>query len=168
MTTNTKEYWKAYSEKNREKIKKQKQEHYQKNKEKIKQQEKEYRQKNKDNPEYKLRKNKNSKKFQQKPEVRERRRKNGGKWRMKNKEKVKEYKITYRKNYPEQVKTHSLSQQIPKKSACEICGSKENLEKHHWRYDKPLMVNTLCRTCHTIQHIKHFDSPHKFIPNLIK
>jgi hypothetical protein len=37
---------------------------------------------------------------------------------------------------------------------CEICGKNNKLEKHHWRYDKPLLVNTLCKGCHAIQHIK--------------
>jgi len=40
-----------------------------------------------------------------------------------------------------------LSKKIPLKSSCEICGSEENLQKHHWRYDKPLLVNTLCKEC---------------------
>lgn len=42
------------------------------------------------------------------------------------------------------------------KSSCEICNSTDNLQRHHWRYDKPLLVNTLCRDCHDIQHIKNF------------
>lgn len=28
---------------------------------------------------------------------------------------------------------------------------------HHWRYDKPLLVNTLCLDCHTIQHVNNFE-----------
>jgi hypothetical protein len=43
------------------------------------------------------------------------------------------------------------------KPCCEICGSTNNLQKHHWNYDKPLLVNTLCKDCHTIQHIKNFE-----------
>lgn len=43
---------------------------------------------------------------------------------------------------------------IPLKSECEICGDvRKRLERHHWRYDKFLVVNTLCKTCHSIQHI---------------
>ena len=34
--------------------------------------------------------------------------------------------------------------------------NREKLEVHHWRYDKPELVNTLCRTCHKIQHVKDF------------
>jgi len=48
------------------------------------------------------------------------------------------------------------NRKIETKSNCEICGSQENLQKHHWRYDKPLLVNTLCSICHEIQHIKNF------------
>jgi hypothetical protein len=44
------------------------------------------------------------------------------------------------------------------KPNCEICNSTENLERHHWRYDKPLLVNTLCSTCHDIQHVPNFQT----------
>ena len=37
---------------------------------------------------------------------------------------------------------------------CGICKSTKNLEKHHWRYDKPDLIATLCRECHGIQHSK--------------
>ena len=47
---------------------------------------------------------------------------------------------------------------IPLKSSCEICESTDNLQKHHWDYNKPLLVNTLCSTCHKIQHLKHFET----------
>jgi len=49
-----------------------------------------------------------------------------------------------------------MARKIPLKSNCEICQSTENLGKHHWRYDKPLLVNTLCKECHDIQHVKNF------------
>lgn len=54
-------------------------------------------------------------------------------------------------------KSRQKSRYVRKNSNCEICNSQNNLTKHHWRYDKPLMVNTLCKECHDIQHIKHFD-----------
>jgi ribosome-binding protein aMBF1 (putative translation factor) len=54
------------------------------------------------------------------------------------------------------------SKDIPIKMNCEICGSKKNLQKHHWNYEKPLLVNTLCQTCHEIQHVKNF-SQSKFV-----
>jgi hypothetical protein len=47
---------------------------------------------------------------------------------------------------------------IPLKENCEICHSTEHLQRHHWRYDKPLLVNTLCKECHDIQHVKHFET----------
>jgi hypothetical protein len=36
------------------------------------------------------------------------------------------------------------------------CGSTKNLQRHHWNYEKPLLVNTLCKDCHDIQHVKNF------------
>jgi hypothetical protein len=45
---------------------------------------------------------------------------------------------------------------IPLREKCDICQGKNNLQRHHWRYDKPLLVNTLCKTCHDIQHTKDF------------
>lgn len=45
-----------------------------------------------------------------------------------------------------------------KKSECGICRSNESLERHHWNYKKPYKntFNALCKTYHSIQHIKHF------------
>lgn len=45
---------------------------------------------------------------------------------------------------------------IPLCSSCDICSSTNNLQRHHWDYNKPLLINTLCLVCHKIQHIKHF------------
>ena len=47
-----------------------------------------------------------------------------------------------------------------KKQNCELCGIKNNLERHHWNYNKPYKTNFcfLCKDCHAIQHIKHFSS----------
>lgn len=53
---------------------------------------------------------------------------------------------------PERWKARKLAKQIPLKESCEICHSKNKLERHHWRYDKPLLVATLCKDCHTAQH----------------
>jgi hypothetical protein len=44
-----------------------------------------------------------------------------------------------------------------KKCYCEICDSVDDLEVHHWNYNNPNLVNTLCRTCHKIQHVKNFE-----------
>jgi hypothetical protein len=35
---------------------------------------------------------------------------------------------------------------------CEICGSDQNVERHHWNYDYPLDVNQWCQTCHAQKH----------------
>ncbi len=95
------------------------------------------------------------------------------KWYNKNKEKVKKtYQVWIKKN-PEKIKIKCLKertnrkvevkarqmayQKLNKEEKGEICKDTQNLENHHWRYDKPLLVNTLCKTCHKIQHIKNFD-----------
>ena len=55
------------------------------------------------------------------------------------------------------LRAKNMARKIPLKPYCEICGTSENRGRHHWNYNKPLMVNTLCKTCHDIQHIKHFE-----------
>jgi hypothetical protein len=89
---------------------------------------------------------------------------------LRNKERLRKVKLEYyhknkerlnllRKNRLDKNKVHSnyiANYYIELKPACEICGETEGLERHHWRYDKPLLVNTLCRTCHKIQHVKNF------------
>jgi hypothetical protein len=63
-----------------------------------------------------------------------------------------------RLKYPERYSARNQAKRnIPLKESCEICGSKDNLQRHHWNYNKPLMVSTLCITCHMIQHIKNFN-----------
>ena len=73
---------------------------------------------------------------------------------------VKEKHYNFIKKYveenPEKIIAHKLAKKIPLKSNCEICNSQNHLQRHHWRYDKPLMVNTLCEDCHNIQHTKNF------------
>ena len=63
----------------------------------------------------------------------------------------------WRLENPDKVKSQRLAQKIPLNKNCDICHSTNNLQRHHWRYDKPLLVNTLCEDCHSIQHVKHFD-----------
>jgi len=50
----------------------------------------------------------------------------------------------------------SMAQKTPLKKEWGICKSPERLERHHWRYDKPLLVSTLCNSCHKAHHIKNF------------
>ena len=76
---------------------------------------------------------------------------------LKNKNKIYEDNKKYRLNNPEKIKANNKARYfVSLKPTCEICGSVNDLQRHHWRYDKPLIVNTLCRSCHSIQHIKHF------------
>ena len=83
---------------------------------------------------------------------------------MKNKEEIFERNRLWKKNNKEKVNARNMAERLVKlKSACEICSSKERLQRHHWNYKKPLMVNTLCSDCHTIQHIKNFGGgQHRF------
>ncbi len=58
----------------------------------------------------------------------------------------------YALNNPEKIIAQSKAKKIKIKNKCEICGSKKRLQRHHWRYDKPLIINTLCGYCHNVQH----------------
>ena len=83
------------------------------------------------------------------------------KYEMKNPLKMKEWADKSQKKrrlkYPERFNIYTkTNRKIMTKPTCEICNSTENLQKHHWRYDKPLLVNTLCKECHSIQHVKNF------------
>lgn len=39
-------------------------------------------------------------------------------------------------------------------SPCEVCGTTENLEKHHDDYDKPAEIRWLCVECHRNHHAR--------------
>lgn len=78
-------------------------------------------------------------------------------WIINNQDKHRKYNKKYKEQNPLIIDAQRIAKQIILKPICGICNSTENLEKHHWRYDKPLLVNTLCRECHNIQHIKHFN-----------
>jgi hypothetical protein len=73
-----------------------------------------------------------------------------------NRDKVNKNNQLPKKKHPKKHKARYLSKRILVKKSCGICNSKDNLQKHHWDYNKPLMVNTLCKECHNIQHIKRF------------
>ena len=77
-------------------------------------------------------------------------------YRRENKEEQREYFKKWNKENPEKIKAQRLAQKIkiPKNQLCEICGSKENLDKHHEDYSKPLEVMFLCRKCHKRLHRK--------------
>ncbi len=79
------------------------------------------------------------------------------KWRDDNRQRV-YAKDKERRNTPEgklKERARELARSVPMGKECGICKSTKNLQKHHWRYDKPLLVSTMCSECHTIQHIKN-------------
>lgn len=94
-----------------------------------------------------------------KPGILEERRKYGEKHRKENLKKYSEKAKKWRQNNPHKIKAQQLAQLIKIKPCCEICGSVDNLERHHWNYDKPFLVNTLCRSCHRIQHARRIEHP---------
>jgi hypothetical protein len=80
----------------------------------------------------------------------------------KHKDRLKEARIKIGKLTKERLHSNYMADyHVELKPSCEICGSTKELERHHWRYDKPLLVNTLCRTCHKIQHVKNFPRWHE-------
>lgn len=78
----------------------------------------------------------------------------------KNKEKIMEKKrLYYRKNKEIRLVRDRTRNNYKKENKCEICKSIKNLEWHHWRYKLPLQkrdFNTLCKSCHGIQHTNNF------------
>src|ERR1043165_628420 len=61
----------------------------------------------------------------------------------------------YAARHPGVVKAHSKAyrnRDVIMKSACERCGSIDNLHMHHPDYTKPLLVVTLCNPCHEVAH----------------
>ena len=75
----------------------------------------------------------------------------------KNRKKINERQKLSRKKNLEKYKAGYLTKRTPLKKSCEICNSKDKLQRHHWRYDKPFMLSTLCKECHIIQHIGKFE-----------
>jgi hypothetical protein len=70
-----------------------------------------------------------------------------------NRERIRVIKAKYRETHKEELQARKKANRYCDiKSFCEICNSKSKLQKHHWRYDKPRLVATLCTTCHGIQH----------------
>lgn len=88
-------------------------------------------------------------------EYRDKVQKYNNEWRENNRDKVSDINKKLRKKYPERMRARELARSIPIGKECGICKSTKNLQKHHWRYDKPLLISTMCSECHTIQHIKN-------------
>lgn len=133
-------YMKEYRAKNKEQIKEQTKKYLEKNIEKIKKRRKQYYERNAEH----------FTEYRQRPEVKERKKK----WKMENREYVGEEQKKHAKKYPEKIKARNMARQLPLDSICQICKSTRNLQKHHWRYDKPLLVATMCSPCHTAQHVR--------------
>jgi hypothetical protein len=78
----------------------------------------------------------------------------------KNKDKINERARLKRKQNPELQNASNYTRCVAKykkKDKCDICGGIERLQIHHWNYNNPNYVNTLCRDCHEIQHVKNFN-----------
>lgn len=76
-------------------------------------------------------------------------------WQEKNKQQVLAYQAMFKKKNKLTINARNMARKyVELKKCCEICDSEENLQRHHWRYDKPLLVNTLCSHCHNVQHTK--------------
>jgi hypothetical protein len=149
-------YTAQYYQKNREEILKDKKyyykNYYQEHKEKMRETNRQWL---KDHPEYKREYAQKHKK-----EINERKRKyyqkhpekhdKIKKWKKDNPEKIAKYSETWILNHPEKKEaqieaTKSISVLDAK---CQLCGSTENLQRHHPDYSKPLEVWILCRPCH--------------------
>jgi hypothetical protein len=63
----------------------------------------------------------------------------------------------YRRKNPQIKEAHNLSMNIPipKNQMCQICHNHPAKEKHHWRYDKPFLINFLDSSCHKIIHFQN-------------
>lgn len=77
-------------------------------------------------------------------------------WAQKNKLKVNEHSREYMQYKKKERKARNAARYIPINLCCDICGETKHLTKHHWRYDKPLLIATLCKSCHDAQHKRGF------------
>jgi len=69
---------------------------------------------------------------------------------------VKERRRRWKQEHPtpsDIAKARHLAQEVPLRDRCEICGSTENLERHHYDYSKPQEVITVCHSCN--MHLPH-------------
>ena len=69
------------------------------------------------------------------------------------KAKKREFMKDYRIKHPEIVRANkSAYRDLPIADCCEICGSTENLQRHHPDYSLPDVVLTICSSCHKRIH----------------
>lgn len=73
------------------------------------------------------------------------------------KEANKKGQIKYARKYPEKIQAQ-LKVRYKKnklmKNECQTCGSSNNLQMHHPDYSQPILVMTLCASCHRNLHTK--------------
>jgi len=70
-----------------------------------------------------------------------------------NTEKVKSRIANYTKLHRKEANARNLACiHIPLASKCETCGSERELERHHPDYNQPLVIQTLCTSCHRRLH----------------
>lgn len=146
-------YRKRYYKENKEKILNQSKDYHFKNREEILQKQKIYRGKNKEN--IKISKNNwgemNRNKLKEYSRKHYENRKQNPEFKKKRKLYDKKY---YYKNTEKRGGKNSANRYIKldETSKCEICGSKEKLNRHHPNYSKPLYVVILCLKCHKELH----------------
>jgi len=65
-----------------------------------------------------------------------------------------EYRRKYRAKKRERqiIYNRVFRSQLPIGSSCAVCGSTNNLERHHWTYDNYASFITLCHSCHKQVH----------------
>lgn len=68
-------------------------------------------------------------------------------------EEKKIYLENYKNKFPEKYAAHILSQRIPIQP-CVICGTMENVERHHEDYSRPKDITFLCKKHHTERHVE--------------
>jgi len=61
----------------------------------------------------------------------------------------------YKERHRKQIVAENIAYRlVPLGESCEVCGSTENLCRHHPDYAKPLVILTLCHSCHMDLHSK--------------
>lgn len=76
-------------------------------------------------------------------------RKRNRRYKEENREYITQSMRTYFRDFPYIQKAEHLAQRlVPLKAGCETCHSTKNLQRHHPDYTQPLLVRTLCASCH--------------------
>ena len=130
-----KEIRRCYYIRHQDEIKAKSQKYREENREKVRERNRDYNRKRRD----KKTKNLRSKKYYEN-----------------NKEAILKRQKEYNKNNREKINAKALAENhVPLTNNCVVCGSVENLERHHPDYSKPKFVITMCKSCHNLIHSKH-------------